>query len=171
MIFYDFEMIRHLKNRISDFMVSFFVSVSLKLAIYGHLIKPNDIQPLNHVFHLFMTYYARTNRWYMSRKACCQVLLHPNDKITFLPCLATWPVINIRFPMTVRSLHRLTWCFVFGERLLFSDCWPIKQRMLYAKIVSSNTNSFVSNLPEGSRSTSMSDLISLWNCSHSPWAW
>ena len=35
----------------------------------------------------------------------------------------------------------------------------------------SSTSAFVVNLPDGRRSRSISVLISLWNCSHSPWAW
>ena len=48
--------------------------------------------------------------------------------------------------------------------------WPMKRRILYARHVKTRIKALVANLPEGRRSISMSDLISLWNCSLVAWS-
>jgi hypothetical protein len=108
------------------------------------------------------------NAVYISIKVCLQTLLCPNPMISCLACSVTWLAIRIMLLITVRSLRRWTLWRVF---LLPMVSCPIIRSILYANMVSSSTNSLVSNFPDGSRSTSISVLISLWNCSHSPCAW
>ena len=116
-------------------------------------------------------YQASTSCLYRSIKVWRQTLLRPSASTTCLACSVTCPAIRTRLLITVRILRRFTGRFVFGARRLFNEYWPMIRRMLYARTVSSSTSSLVSNLPEGSLSTSMSVFISLWYCSLSPWAW
>lgn len=80
------------------------------------------------------------------------------------------PAIMIRLLITVRKRRRLTSLFWRGVRPPIVP-WPIIRRMLYAIIPNSSISALVVNFPDGSRSRSMSVFTSLWNCSHSPWAW
>ena len=99
------------------------------------------------------------------------ILLLPNARTTRRPCVVTCPAIWIRLLITVLILRRLIGYLLLGVGLLLSDSCPMSLRMLYASTVNSSTSSFVLNFPDGSLSISISVLISLWYCLHSPWEW
>lgn len=86
--------------------------------------------------------------------------------ITLQACFVTWHAIITRFPITVLSLWRCTFCLVLGVHLPIVSC-PIIRRMLYESTISSNISSLVANFPEGRHSTSISVLLSQWYYSHS----
>ena len=98
------------------------------------------------------------------------MLLLPRPIINWRACMVTCPAIIIRLLITVRKRRRLTSLFWRGARPPIVP-WPIIRRMLYAIIPNSSISALVANFPDGSRSRSMSVFTSLWNCSHSPWAW
>ena len=78
--------------------------------------------------------------------------------------------MNIKCFMTVLIRRRFTGR-LSGVSGYFSDSCPVIRSRLYATIASSSTSALVANLPDGSRSTPMSDLSSEWYCSHWACVW
>lgn len=81
------------------------------------------------------------------------------------PCVLRYVACHVaRSLTTVLCMRRFTVRFSRGFLLPRDSCPIMRRMMLYDRMASSKTSSFVSNFPDGRLSRTTSVFSSLWNC-------